>query len=158
GNYVPDCNLKSPLANGECGPLSNQAFGTTIFTSTYDPAILACTNCRPSVWEASVGFQQELYAGVGVNVNYFRTSLGNFQVTNNTAVAASDYNQYCVTGPTFALIPGGGGQQVCGMSDIRPSAFGRVNNVVTSADQFGHLTQVFNGVDIAMSARWGKGG
>ena len=28
-NFTPDCVLENPLANGECGNLSNQAFGTT---------------------------------------------------------------------------------------------------------------------------------
>src|SRR5262245_13086188 len=31
-NYVPDCVLENPLANGECGNLSNPAFGTLTFT------------------------------------------------------------------------------------------------------------------------------
>src|SRR6185436_4968226 len=26
GDYVPNCNLKSPLANGECGAMANQLF------------------------------------------------------------------------------------------------------------------------------------
>src|SRR5262249_18962066 len=37
-------------------------------------------------------------------------------------------------------------------------AFGKVNTVVTGADQFGSITQVYNGVDVTVSARWGKGG
>lgn len=158
GNYVPDCNLKSPAANGECGALSNQLFGTTVFTSTYDPAIINCSNCRPNVWEGSAGIQQEIRPGFGVNVTYFHTSLGNFQVSNNAAVSASDYSQYCITAPSFAMLPGGGGNQVCGMSDIKPTAFGKVQTVVTSAENFGAISQVYNGVDITATAKWGKGG
>ena len=28
GNFVPDCNLANRAANGECGPLANQNFGS----------------------------------------------------------------------------------------------------------------------------------
>ena len=30
GNYVPDCDLKNGLANGECGAFQNSAFGTPV--------------------------------------------------------------------------------------------------------------------------------
>ena len=34
GNYVPDCELLNPDANGECGPLSNRNFGNPALVST----------------------------------------------------------------------------------------------------------------------------
>jgi len=39
-NFQPDCVLENPLANGECGNLSNQAFGTPTFTNSFDSTLM----------------------------------------------------------------------------------------------------------------------
>lgn len=54
-------------------------------------------------------------------------------------------------------LPGGGGNQVCGLYDINPGAFGRIDNLVTRASNFGSDTEVFDGVDISVNARFGGG-
>ena len=33
GNYIPDCNLQDFTSNGECGAISNAAFGWPGFTN-----------------------------------------------------------------------------------------------------------------------------
>jgi hypothetical protein len=52
-------------------------------------------------------------------------------------------------------LPGGGGQEICGLYDIVPSKFGvATNNVVTFVENFdGKQTEVFDGVDITFSSR-----
>ena len=35
GNFVPDCDLRSPLVNAECGALSNVLFGQSVITRRY---------------------------------------------------------------------------------------------------------------------------
>ena len=45
-NYMPDCDLLSPGANGECGPRSAQSFGQSVFTTNYDPALIDGWNTR----------------------------------------------------------------------------------------------------------------
>ena len=37
-NGVADCDLASPLANGECGAMANQNFGRALGATVYDPA------------------------------------------------------------------------------------------------------------------------
>ena len=60
-----------------------------------------------------------------------------------------------MTSPLDPRLPGGGGQQICGLYDIVPTKFGvATNNVVTFVDKLGgKQTEVFNGVDIAFNAR-----
>src|SRR6266853_2020475 len=36
-NFIPDCDLRNPAANGECGPMANQAFGQAQIHNTPDP-------------------------------------------------------------------------------------------------------------------------
>jgi hypothetical protein len=78
---------------------------------------------------------------------------GNFRVIDNTLVTSADYGEYCVTSPSSGLLPGGGGQQLCGLYDINPNRFGLNRNVITNADNFGEQRQVYNGVDFVSNAR-----
>jgi hypothetical protein len=79
-------------------------------------------------------------------------------VTDNLAVEQSDYDPFCVTVPTDPKLPGGGGNQLCDLYDVKPAKFGQVNNIVTQASNFGEQTQVYNGVDLTLNARFGDGG
>src|SRR5262249_40069140 len=69
-----------------------------------------------------------------------------------------DFDPYCITTPVDARLPGGGNQRICGLYDIKPSAFGKVSNVVTDAAKFGNETEVYNGLEFAVNARFGRGG
>jgi hypothetical protein len=147
-DFVPDA--------GELGPLSNSRFGTPVINTQYSNDLL--TGDRPYQWQTLLSFQHELSGGIGISGGYFRTWYGNFRATANTAVSPGDYSPYCVTAPSDARLPGGGGNQVCGFFDVNPNAVGRENNLIQAADTFGKVTQTYNGFDITVNARFGKGG
>jgi hypothetical protein len=159
GNYAPDCDLKNPFANGECGTLANVNRGLAASPSTfYDPNYLVGFDVRQYMWQATAGIQHELHSGVGLNVTYFRTSYLNFTATDNRAVAPTDYSPFCVAAPTNAALGSYSGQLLCGLYDLNPSKLGQVNNYVTALGPYGTMSDVFNGVDVSVSARFGKGG
>jgi hypothetical protein len=158
GNFVPDCNLSDLDPNGECGAISNRAFGTVGSLLQWDPELLEGWGVRPYNWQASIGVQHELRSGFGIDVSWFRTSFGGFTVTQNTSLTRDDFDSYCITGPADARLPGGGNARVCGLYDVKPAKFGIVNNLVTKADNFGDWKQVFNGVDAQFRSRFGRGG
>ena len=83
---------------------------------------------------------------------------GNFTVTDNLLLTPDDFDPYCVTAPVDPRLPGGGGQQICGYYDLKPAKVGPTSNVVTRMSNYGDRSQVYNGVDIGMHARFGKGG
>jgi hypothetical protein len=169
-NYVPDCDLRNPVSNGECGPWSNLTFGQLV-GSRYADGVLSGWNREYANWQGSVALQHELRPGFGVSVGYFRTwyvgdaggsGIPNAEttltVTDNLKVAPSDFDQYCITAPTDSRLPNSG-QQLCGLFDVRPSLFGQTDNVIKSAEEFGRRkTRVFNGVDLTTNARFGRGG
>ncbi len=161
GNYIPDCVLDAsvPGANGECGALSNATFGQVREGDTrYADDALHGFNKQGSNWQASVSVQQQLRQGMALNVGYFRTSYGNFTATENTAVTAASFDTFCVTAPADSRLPGGGGNQLCGFYDVKPAFFGLVSNLVTKADNYGKQTEVYNGVDVTLSSRFGGSG
>jgi hypothetical protein len=158
GNFNPDCDLFNFNANGECGPINNRAFGTLGSIRQWDPELLKGWGVRPYNWQASLGVQHELRPGFGIDVSYFRTSFGGLTVTQNTALTRADFDTYCITGPSSSRLPGGGGEQICGLYDVKPGKFGIVNPLITKASNFGDWTQVYNGVDAQFKSRFGKGG
>lgn len=158
GNYVPDCDLANTAANGECGALANNGFGTVSTNTTYDPKILSGWSVRPYNWQMDAQVQQQIIPGLGVTVGYYRTWYENFMVTENTATPPSEYGTYCITGPTDSRVSALTGKQVCGFRDVNPAYYGKVANLVTSASNFGGQSEVYNGVDAMANWRFGRGG
>jgi hypothetical protein len=158
GNFKPDCDLFNYDINGECGALANRAFGTLGSVRQWDPALLEGWGVRPYNWQSSVGVQHELRPGFGIDVSYFRTSFGGLTVNQNTAVTRADFDTYCITGPSSSRLPGGGGAQICGLYDVKPTKFGIVNPLITEADKFGDWGYAYDGVDAQFKSRFGKGG
>ncbi len=154
-NYVPDCDLQSPAANGECAAMANRLFGTTDVQTNYDPAITSGWGVRPYNWELATSIQQELIPRLALTAAYHRRWFGNFSVTDNLAVSPADFSRYSVTA-TDARLPGGG-VTITDLYDVNPAKFGLVNNLVTSASKFGKQIQQFNGVDLTLAARMPNG-
>jgi hypothetical protein len=157
-NYLPPCNLLNPAANGGCGAISTSTFGTNQITTSYAPNVLTGWGVRPAVWMGSLSVQQELRPGMALMVGYYRTSYENIRVTRNAAIPATAYDPYCVTLPADPRLPGSGGNQICGFYDVQPAYFGKTNNVVMRASDFGDPKQVYNGIDVNITARFRKEG
>ena len=156
-NFVPDCNLRSPLANGECGQMSDLNFGGQRVTTVGDPDWITGWGKRGYNWQGSVQLEHELMPNVGMSLSYHRTSYANFTVTDNIAVTPDDFDEYCITAPADRRLPGGGGYPICGLANITPTKFGQVNNVVRLAEHFGKYTEVYNGGELDINARMRNG-
>jgi hypothetical protein len=175
-NYVPDCNLASPLANGECGALSNSNFGTTNINTTWATDALST---RASSWQFSASVQHQLGPAISLEGGYFRTwypngvdtsthpelaaagvAVGstNILMLHNLDVTPANYDPFCVTAPVNAQLPNGGGYQICGLFNLTPSKFGQVNNLITLASDYGSRGEYYNGLEASVNAHFGKGG
>src|SRR5215467_4053817 len=153
-NFIPDCDLSNPLANGECGQIDQlTGFGKAVLVNNYDPATLKGWGVRPGDWQIGATLQQQLAPRISMEVAYVRRWLQNFYITDNLSVGPSDFAQFAVVAPSDSRLPGGGGYSIGGIYDINPSAFGVTNNIVTSAANFGTLQSVYNGLELSVSAR-----
>jgi hypothetical protein len=155
GNNAPDCDFRNVNENSECGALSDRAFGQPRITTTFSDDVLRGWGVRDSNWQGSVSFQHELRPGLSVDVGYFRTSHQNFRRDDNVLVGPTDFDEYCVTAPADARLPGGGGNQICGLYDIRPALFGQAETVVKPTSDFGEQLEQYNGLDASVKARLG---
>jgi hypothetical protein len=152
GNFLPDCNLRATSANEECGAMANPNFGTFVPVNSPDPDWINGWGQRPYNWQTAVNIDREVLPNLVVNAGYFRTWFGNFQVTDNLRVTPADYSPYCVTVPVDARLPLSG-QQMCGLYDINPGAFGQVDNLITRNNAYGKQEEVYNGVDVNFQLR-----
>ena len=158
GNFVPDCDLRNPLANGECAQWSDLTFGQIRAGNTQlAEDARQGFNRQAYNWQGSASFQHELRPGLGVNLGYFRTWYGGFLATDNQLVTSADYDPFCITVPTDSRLPDSG-EQLCGLYDIKPAVFGQVSNLVTQTSHYGKQTEVYNGIDITMNARFAQRG
>jgi len=171
-NYVPDCDLRNPVANGECGAWSNLQFGRVGGVTRYTDEAISGFNSQYHNWQGSLTMQQEIGPNLGLNVGYFRTWYGGscggngipggescLLVTDNQRVTPADYDQFCISVPSDSRLPGGGGNQLCGLYDVRPALFGQTDNLARPAADFGRdRTRVYNGVDATVNLRFAQGG
>ena len=134
GDFKPTCALPNFNSNGECGQISNSLFGgTKASATTYDDAITQGFGNRNYTWDMSAEVVHELATGGSLTAGYYRNWAGNFRTDDNVEIAPSDFSPYCVTTPTDSRLPGGGGQELCGLYDINPSAYGKSRTVVKDA-------------------------
>ena len=172
GAVVTSANRRWSDANGdflpqesELGPLSNSFFGTPVVRRAYDPDLLSGWGQREYNWQLAASLQHQLAPGIGINFGYHRTWFGNFIENDNTAlladgvtqVGSANYDEFCVTRPSDARLPGGGGGEICGLYNIDAAGFGRSFTTRSLASNFGSRTEVYNGFDIILDARFDNG-
>jgi len=153
-DFVPDCDLLNLQLNGECGIVNNLAYGNPVPSTTYDPDTLSGWGKRGYNWEFSASVQHQLWTNISADVGYFRRWYGNFLVTDNLALAPTDFDPFSVTAPVDPRLPGGGGNVVGGLYNITPAALTRApNNLFTFADNYGGQIENWQGVDASVNAR-----
>ena len=131
----PGLRPAQPAANGECGQISNLAFGNPVPSTTYDPDILTGWGKRGYNWEGSVSVQQQLCANVSLDVGYFRRWYGNFLATDNRALAPADFNS--VQRDRAGRRAPARRRRADGQRPVQrhASGFGQTNNLLTFADE-----------------------
>jgi hypothetical protein len=152
-DYVPDCNLQNPAANGECAAISTTNFGQNVFTSDLSPKLVNGWGVRPGDGQFGVSVQQQIVPRVSVEVGYNRRWLTNFNNVDNVTNVASDFTQFSLPAPSDPRLPGGGGYVVPGLYNINPNVATLQNNVTALASDYGSETNTFNGMLLNLSAR-----
>jgi hypothetical protein len=98
--------------------------------------------------------QHQIRPQVSLTGGYYRNWNVNFLVSDNVATTAADYTPFCITAPLDSRLPGGGGYQVCGIYDVSPAKFGRVDAIVSQASNFGKETKVADFFALGVNTRF----
>jgi hypothetical protein len=151
-NFVPECDLLNPVANGECGAMSNPNFGRGINPLVVDPDTTSGWNKREYSWDMTLGVTQEVAPRVSVEVNYIRRTWGNLKTTINRALTPADFDTFVYNVPQDSRLPGGGGYPLT-FRDVKPAKFGILDNFQTFTDNIGGSSNNYNGVDLSVTAR-----
>jgi hypothetical protein len=150
-DFVVNCDLLNPAANGECGA-GNPFFGKQNSPLTIDPATTSGWNTREYSWDLTLGLQQQLAPRVSVEVNYIRRSWGNLQTTINRAITPADFEAFTYHVPNDPLLGNNAGQTLT-FYDLKASKFGVLDNFRTFTDNAGGAYNRFNGLDVSVNAR-----
>jgi hypothetical protein len=160
-DYVADCNLNNAAAQdlraagGDfCGANANANFGTPVFESTLDPALLSGWGVRAGDWQWGASVQQEVLPRVAVEFGYLRRWLANSIVTDNRARGPEDHTPFGITVPTDSRLPGGGGGVLQGLYNVTATAATRLNdNYQTLSSNYADWTQAANSYNVNITAR-----
>ena len=156
-DFVPQCDFLNSAANGECQAWGNLNWGKQGTTTTVNPAVQKGWNKRNWDWQFSAGVQHEVVSRMSVDVTYSRRWWGNFFVTHNRAIAASDWDQVTLTAPVDSRLPGGGGYPVTFLTRNANTALGATDSYYTTTSDFGDETHYWHGVDVSFNARFARG-
>jgi hypothetical protein len=156
-NFIPDCDLVSPAANGECGAMANANFGRPLQTARVDPKILEGWGNRPFNWEFGVGVQHQLGSRAALDVSFYRRWYGNFIAKDNLATTIDDYDRFSITAPSDSRLPNGGGYTINNLYDLKPAKVGQVDLFYTFASEYGQQYENWQGIDIGLNTRLGAG-
>jgi len=165
GNYVVDCDINNPaqqvVPGGDtCGALiGNQLnFGKAGVSTRVNPDLLNGWGVRPVDWQYGINVQRQLIPRLSMEVGYNRRWWGNFTVTDNLAVAPSDYEQWVYMAPKDSRLPGGGGYPVPVYTLTAAAAARAADNYVTFETDYGHArSRYWHGVDVTLNARLREG-
>jgi hypothetical protein len=145
-NWTDRNNDRIPQLD-ELGPSTNLNFGRpTVVTMPTDDVRLGWQKRGYNV-EYAVALQQQLLPGLGANVGYYRRAYGNLTWTDNTLVDQSDYAPFTIKNPI-------NGETIT-MYNLSAAKRGQSLNVIRFAPDD---ATVFNGVDVTIAGKFGKGG
>lgn len=164
-DFVPDCVLTNLLQNGECGQVSNLAFGQPVSNLTWDESARLGWRVREFNYQTSVSVQHEVRRGFGITVGYFRTDWRNQTQQVNVLQNPADFTRFSVTLPNDARLGERAGTTLTNLYDVNPDKRSSVRTVLMSVEKMnemygakGRKVDVFNGADFGFNLRFKEKG
>jgi hypothetical protein len=105
-------------------------------------------------WQFSGSVQQQVVRNMSVELSYFRRVYGNFNVVDDRARSASDFDVFSITAPGDPRLPDGGGYTVGGLYNVKEAKFSTpADNYITFASNYGEQFEHWDGFDLILNMR-----
>ena len=135
-------------------PLSNTDFGSLRPGSTCDPEILSGWGKRMSAGSSPRACSRRSSIACRSRSATSRRVYGNFNVVDDRARSASDFDVFSITAPSDSRLPDGGGCAIGGLYNIKPPLFSTpADNYITFAKDYGKRIEHWDGFDLILTAR-----
>ena len=164
GDFVVDCDLTNPAANGECAAATGPAvnFGRTGATQEVNPEVLNGWGVRPHDWQYTFTVQQELFPRIAADFSFTHRTFHGFFVTDDlnrqANGVASYYETYTLTAPNDPRLADGGGYPITVYVPTAAANAVAPRLYLTKESDFGpERESVWDGFDITLNARLGGG-
>ena len=138
-----DANRDDIAQLDEIGPSRNAAFGLAIGSTTPDPGLERGYNTL-----YNFGVQHQLFSRMSLTAAFYRRSYANLRWVNNLLTTHADYSIVNIADPR------GNGETIA-VYNLNPAKQGQVRNVDENSDL---NSNAYNGFDVSMNARFGRGG
>ena len=161
GNGLPLDTAGNIQFNELTNSAATPTFGRlTVPTIQYSPDLLDGWGKRGYNNEMTISAQHQLADRISVNGGYYRRTFGNQTFVDDLRYDASSYDSFCIRAPVDPNLPGGGGYEVCGVQDLKPAVFAQrlpANSLIRFSDDFGGETNLYQGFDLNLEARFRNG-
>src|SRR5688572_8208847 len=160
GNGLPLDAAGNIQFNEHSASPQTATFGRHVSTTTTDPGTLNGWGKRGYNLEYTVAAQHQLADRISLNGGFYRRTFGNQTFTDDLRYDASSYDSFCIKAPVDPDLPGGGGFNVCGVQDLKPAVFALgqpASNLIRFSEDFGGETNMYQGFDINIEARFRSG-
>ena len=155
GDYVPQCDLANPDANGECGAMANRNLGTNTITRTWDETTSTAGGSGPTTgsWRRRCNSSSSRACRCPSATSGAGSAIG---IRRRTGRSVSRITRRSTS--RRRSIPAAGRRRLPGGPDIRCRAVeGRVvDQYSTWSSNFAEQTEHWNGFDINITARQGR--
>jgi hypothetical protein len=159
GDYVVDCDLLNPDANGECAAAVGNArsFGQLGAATEVDPGVLSGWGVRPHDYQYTGTVQQELFPRVSAEFSFTHRTFHGFFITddlNRQGNLMSYYETYTLTAPQDSRLANGGGYPItvfvptAAANAVAPRRF-----QMRESDLGAERESAWDGFDITLNAR-----
>src|SRR5690606_36564418 len=159
GDYVVDCDLLNPDANGECAAAVGNArsFGQLGAATEVDPDVLKGWGVRPHDYQYTGTIQQQLFPRVSSEFSFTHRTFHSFFITddlNRQGDLMQYYETYTLTAPQDPRLANGGGYPITVfVPTAAANAVAPRRYQMREKDLGAERESVWDGFDITVNAR-----